>query len=216
MSWNSYPKQVCNSLLKRLNSNINKTKEQTVNDRKKIWLNLPYLGDKGDHLTKSLIRKLNKCFNENVKLIKRYKTNKLGMFCSNKDHIQFQQKANIVYRIMCPGCYNKYMGKTDRNIITRMDERGTKPDQPMNQHLTNCAEFAEYLKFYALPDTDAVNTIVNKEMDLHNAVTESTRIIDHNDNWVHLQYLDAYYIKTMSSSIIQMIPMTVLYFRLLI
>ena len=35
MPWNLYPKQVCNSLLKRLNSNINKTKEQTADDRKK-------------------------------------------------------------------------------------------------------------------------------------------------------------------------------------
>ena len=123
MSWNSYPKQVRNSLPKRLNSNINKTKVQTVDDRKKIWLNLPYLGDKGDHLTKSLIQKLKKCFNENVKFIKRYKTNKLGMFCSNKDHIQFQQKANVVYRITYPSCYNKCIGKTDRNILTRMDEQ---------------------------------------------------------------------------------------------
>ena len=36
MSWNSYLKQVRNSLLKRLNSNINKTKNQTVDDRKKF------------------------------------------------------------------------------------------------------------------------------------------------------------------------------------
>ena len=93
MSWNSYPKQVCNSFLKRLNYNLNKIKEQIIDDLKKVWLNLPYLGDKGDHLTTSLIRKLNKCFNENVKLIKYYETNKLAMFCSNKDYIQFQQKS---------------------------------------------------------------------------------------------------------------------------
>ena len=53
------------------------------------------------------------------------------MFCSNKDHIQFQQKANVIYRITCSGCYSKYIGKTDRNIITRLDEHGTKPDQSM-------------------------------------------------------------------------------------
>ena len=82
-------------------------------------------------MTKSLIRKLNKCFNQNVKFIKRYKTNKLAMFCSNKDNIQFQQKANVIYRITCLGCYNKYIEKTDRNIITRLNEHGTKPDQPM-------------------------------------------------------------------------------------
>ena len=55
---------------------MNKTKEQTADDHKKVWLNLPYLGDKGEHLTKSLFQKLNKCFNENVKFIKGYKTNK--------------------------------------------------------------------------------------------------------------------------------------------
>ena len=145
---------------------------------------LPYLADKGDHLTKSLIRKLSKCFNENAKFIKRYKTSS-KMFCSYKDHIQFQQKANVIYIITCPGCYNKYIGKIDRHIITRLDEQGTKPDQPMYQHLTNCGQFAEYLKFYALPDIDAINTIVSKELHLHNAVTENTKVIDHNNNWVH-------------------------------
>ena len=110
------------------------------------------------------------------------------MFCRNKDHIQFQQKANVVYRITCLGCYNKYIiRKTNRNIITRMDEHGTKPDQPMHQHLTHCAHFAEYLKFYSLPDID-VNTIASKELHLPNAVTENTEIIDHNNNWAHLQY----------------------------
>ena len=64
------------------------------------------------------------------------------MFCRSNDHIQFQQKANFVYKITCAGCYNKYIGKTDRNIRTRMNEHGTKPDQPMYQNLTNCAQFA--------------------------------------------------------------------------
>ena len=72
------------------------------------------------------------------------------MSCSNKDHIQFQPKANVVYRITCPGCYNKYIGKADRNIITRMDEYGTKPDLPMYQHITNCAQFAEYLMHFLI------------------------------------------------------------------
>ena len=68
----------------------------------------------------------------------------------------------------------------------------------MYLHLANCVQFAEYLKLYALPDTDAVNTIVSKELHLHNAIIE---VIDHNDNWAHLQYLEAYYIKTMSPEI---------------
>ena len=71
----------------------------------------------------------------------------------------------------------------------------------MYLHLTNRVQFAEYLKFYALPDIDAVNTIVSKEPHLHNAIIVNTEIVGHNDNWVHLQYLEAYYIRTMSPEI---------------
>ena len=91
-----------NSFLKKLNSNINKTKK-VADNYKKVWLNLPYLGDTGDHLVKYLIQKLNKSFNKNAKIIKRYKANRLAVFCDNKDHIQFQEKANVVNRITCPG-----------------------------------------------------------------------------------------------------------------
>ena len=66
---------------------------------------------------------------------------------------------------------------------------------------SKCAQFAEYLKFHALPDTDDANTTVSKELHLLNAVTESTKIIDHNGSWVHLQHLEAYYIKKMSPEI---------------
>ena len=38
------------------------------------------------------------------------------------------------------------------------------------------------------------------ELDLHNAVIENTETFDHNDNWAHLEYLEAY-IKTMSPEI---------------
>ena len=82
-----------------------------------------------------------------------------------------------------------------------MNKHGTKPDHPLYQHLTNYARFEEYLKFYALPDIDADNTIVSQELHLHNAVTENTKIIDRNNNWAHLQYLEAYYIKTTSPEI---------------
>ena len=100
MFGNLYPKQVSNFLLKRLNSNIDNTKEQTVGDGKKIWLNLPYLGDKGDHLTKRLIRILNKCFNENEKFIKRYKTNKLERcFVALKIIFSFNRKLKSFIEI---------------------------------------------------------------------------------------------------------------------
>ena len=55
-------------------------------------------------------------------------------FVVTKIIFSFNRKL-IVYRIT--GCFNKCVGKTGRtgrtgrNIITRMDEHGTKSDQPM-------------------------------------------------------------------------------------
>ena len=42
--------------------------------------------------------------------MKLHRANKLVMFCSSRDHAQFQQKATAVYKITCPGCFNKYIG----------------------------------------------------------------------------------------------------------
>ena len=43
--------------------------------------------------------------------------------------------------------------------------------------------------------------VVSKELHLHYDITENTEIIDYNDNWTNLQYLEAYYIKTISPEI---------------
>ena len=56
------------------------------------------------------------------------------------------------------------------------------------------------MRKYILGST-SVDTTVSKELHLHNNVIENTEIIDHNGNWAHLQYLEAYYIKTMSPEI---------------
>ena len=84
MSWNAYPKYVCNSLINRLKPNVNRNDNINNNkdDSKVIWINLPYLGKKGEQLTNSLIRKLKRSFKESVKLKTVYKTNKLSMFCN--------------------------------------------------------------------------------------------------------------------------------------
>ena len=79
MSWNAYPKYVRNFIINRLKSNVNRNDNISSNkdDRKVIWINLPYLGKKGEQLTSSLIRKLKRSFKENIKFKMVYKTNKL-------------------------------------------------------------------------------------------------------------------------------------------
>ena len=48
MSWNSYPKRVQNSIMKRLETNRSRPRLTVDDDRKKIWLNLPYNGKQGE------------------------------------------------------------------------------------------------------------------------------------------------------------------------
>ena len=53
MSWNAYPKYVRISIINRLKSNVNRNDNINNNnkdDRKVIWINLPYLGKKGEQL----------------------------------------------------------------------------------------------------------------------------------------------------------------------
>ena len=117
------------------------------------------------------------------------------MFCNTKDSISVEQKSNVIYKITCPGCFQKYVGKTDRNLITRLDEHGTKVDQSMYQHLGNCSAFIDYIMLFTLSDAATDIIIVNKELHLH------VKIFNKNDKWDQLQFLEAYYIKKLAPEI---------------
>ena len=203
MSRNAYLKYVHNSIINRLKSNVNRNDNINNNkdDRKAIWINHPYLGKKGEQLTNSLIRNLKRSFKENVKFKMVYKTNKLSMFCNTKDSISVEQKSNVIYRITCPGCFQIYVGKIDRNLMTRLDKHGTKVEQPMYQHLSNCSAFNDHIMQFTLPDTATDTTIVSKELHLHNAVINNVKILDKKDKWGQLQFLEAYYIKKLAPEI---------------
>ena len=131
MLWNGYPKQVRNSVVKWIGTNKSHSRLTDDDDRNKIWLALPCNGKLGEKLVTSLIKKLKRLFKEKVNIDVKYRTNKLSMFCPTKDRISWNQNANVIYIIQCLGGHNDYIGKTDRNLITRLSEHGKKEDQPM-------------------------------------------------------------------------------------
>ena len=59
---------------------------------------------------------------EIVRFITGYEKNKTAIFCSAKDSIPIHQKANVIYKASCLGCHEYYVGKTDRNLFTRLSE----------------------------------------------------------------------------------------------
>ena len=79
--------------------------------------------------------------------------------------------------------------------ITRIDKHDTKVDHSMYQHLSDCSAFNDHIMLFTLPDAASGTTIVSKELHLHNAVINNVKILDKNNKWVQLQFLEAYYIK---------------------
>ena len=130
MSWNGYPSFTRNSIIKRLKTSPKKI-EKVKDDRKIIWIRLPYLGTIGDNMKKNCFKKMQKCLKENVCFIICYETKKTTMFCSVKDSIPIHEKAKVIYKITCPGCNQDYVGKTDHNLVTRLNEHASREDQPM-------------------------------------------------------------------------------------
>ena len=100
------------------------------------------------------MHKLKRCFKTNFKFVTLYDTKKCVMFCSVKDKIPTHQKSNVSYTIKCPGCGEDYVRKTDRYVITRLNEHSSRLDQPMFQDLQHCQEFLETMTLYQLPDID--------------------------------------------------------------
>ena len=52
---------------------------------------------------------------------------------------------------MCPGCGEKYIGKTERCLISRMNEHGKQENEPIFKHLSECEIFEETGNLYAFP-----------------------------------------------------------------
>ena len=51
---------------------------------------------------------------------------------------------------------------------------------------------------FTLPDAATNTTILNKELHLHKAVILNVEVVDKSDRWGQLQFLEAYYIKTLA------------------
>ena len=93
------------------------------------------------------------------------------------------------------------MGKTDRCFGILMNEHGTRSDQPMHQHLTNFTAFQETVKINALPEMFNDSKQIDHKAHILNGVLNNCDIIDSNDNWSQLCFLEAFFIKKSSPSI---------------
>ena len=65
MSWNGYPSYVRNTFIKRLKNKNNKNNNE-LDERKIIWIRLPYLGEREDQMKRNCFRKVKQYLKEEV------------------------------------------------------------------------------------------------------------------------------------------------------
>ena len=147
-------------------------------------------------MKKNCLKKIQKCLKENVRFMTCYETKKTAMFSSAKESILIHQKANII--ITRPGCNEDYVGKTNRNLVTRLNEHTFREDQPMYQQLSKCEHFAHIIDLHRLPDIDASTTEINNKQHFVNTVISNFCVLDTCCNWSQLLFLDVLYIKNLA------------------
>ena len=93
-------------------------------------------------LTKNIVRKLKRHIDEPFKLRNIYCTKKLSYHYNIKDKVPEYLKSHMVYEFCCPACNSKYIGKTDRNFATHVQEHsGSDKKSPVYNHLLECEHF---------------------------------------------------------------------------
>ena len=110
------------------------------------------------------------------------------MFCSIKDKIPITLKSNVAYKFKCPHCASEYIGKTDRNLITRLKEHASIPtstDISCNKsaifaHLNSCVPFSMCVNDISVHDFDDF---------ILATVVDNTEILDYNKDWLELCFL---------------------------
>ena len=199
LSWNDFPNYIRKKLLFQFKTNFNsKPKEtslNTSNENLEIILKLPYMGPEGEKLVKNLRKKITRHLSKELYIKIIWTTNKLSDFCGIKDKIPTDQRNNIIYKINCPACGESYIGKTECCFRIRMNEHGTRPDQPMHQHLTKCPSFSHVMHLFAMPSLENECNSLNQTAHIHEAVLQNSFILKHSRNWLELSFMESYLIK---------------------
>ena len=203
MSWNGFSRHVRSSILKRMshNSSTNTDNVTEVDNMKMIWIRLPYMGKQGEMITKTLLRKLKRCFKTAVKFKVLYDTRKVSSFCSTKDKIPSMMTSNVIYKIDCPGCGKQYIGKSERCFGVRLECQGTRDNEPMYLHLRNCSKFHDTCNMLVIDDNQNSQFEFNIVNYIYHAILNNAEILKRHNNPNELAFMEAYFIKLLNPAI---------------
>ena len=200
MSWNGYPHYIRTKTIKLLQTREKRQQKNDDQDKENlpvIFCRIPYAGAQGDRLVKNLTKKLKRIISQPFILKNIYKTTKMSYYCNTKDRIPDYLKSHVVYEFSCPACNAGYIGKTDRNLGTRIKEHcGLDKNSPVFNHLAECNFYQYTLTLHSFP-CDGDVTLTNQDIlgHIRTTVTDNMRIIGKSENWAELCFLESLNIK---------------------
>jgi hypothetical protein len=199
-SWNGFPKWIVNKLVDNILNSQEKEKPIVEDDVITLWFRCPFLGNKGNFLTKSVIRKIKRYCNKditiNFKIL--HDTTKVSFFTNTKDRTPFLNQSFIVYEFVCPGCKSTYIGKTERTLHHRSVEHAwSDKNSAVKQHIDNCdgVHFINSLLSMDLTPSDNKTALRDSHV---NCVQNAITVIDRSNNWNILLFKESIAIKKRS------------------
>ena len=193
-SWNGYPKNIVNAIIKRVLSKETLINDAIRNEKKNkipnVFINIDYPGEKGDHLLKKYFKKLGRSANIKVNFVCVILSRKYRFFTNMKDKLNKLSEYNVIYQFPCPGCESSYIWKTERTLFERTKEHVTRANSAIKGHLDNSLN-VEHLF--------SINNLILNEVNTHkfrlNLAHQNTRIIDESNNWNVLLFKGGYHTK---------------------
>ena len=118
---------------------------------------------------------------------------KLSYCCNTKDKVPEYLKSHMVYEFCCPACNSKYIGKTDPNFGTSVQEHsGSDKKSTVYNHLLECEHFNNVVNLHSLrPSSNLIEYLEHVKIPVYG----NTKIIDSSQNWIELCFLETLHIK---------------------
>ena len=140
---NGYPKWVFDQIHQKVikhrefsteiskNVENNRTESTNNNTNKVLIISLPYKGEKGKKLMKSLNNTLVHVLPQRHTNKIVYSGKKLGSYFNIKDQTKMQHQNDLIYYTECPenDCMENYVGDIERRLQERVDEHGGKDNK---------------------------------------------------------------------------------------
>ena len=194
-SYNGFSSWIVKSTIQK----CNRSKTEDENDiTPSIYISFPYIGKESEQIVRRSKKKLFRILKEKVKINVLFKSTKVSFFTSNKDKIPLLSNSMVVYQYSCPGCSEKYIGKTESTLFNRTKQHAwIQKDSAIYRHFNKCEGF---LHIKGLLQCNSDIKVDDKDLQI-NMVQSNTKIISRAENWQTLAFKESLKIKEKNPSL---------------